>query len=155
MILVSDGTALTGLYLEGQKHFPKNADAWVWGAELPLFEQARVQLGEYFAGERRCFDLPLQPKGTPFQQRVWRELEGIPHGATLPYAEVARRVGKPTAARAVGAAVGRNPLTILVPCHRVVGQNGSLTGFAGGLDRKERLLNLESSHPSRPDWSLE
>lgn len=147
MILVSDGKSLTGLYLEGQKHFPKNADAWVWGENLPLFEKARVQLAEYFAGERRSFDLPLEPVGTPFQQRVWKELGAIPHGSTLAYSEIAHRMGRPTAARAVGAAVGRNPLTILVPCHRVLGQNGSLTGFAGGLERKERLLELESAQP--------
>jgi len=149
MILVSNGTALAGLYLEGQKHFPMNADTWVWGEDLPLFEKARVQLAEYFAGDRKCFDLPLEPMGTPFQQQVWEELKAIPHGATLTYSEIARRMGRPTATRAVGAAVGRNPLTILVPCHRVVGQNGSLTGFAGGLERKAKLLELESAPSAR------
>jgi len=149
MIMVSDGKALTGLYLEGQKHFPKNADTWIWGKGLPLFLETRRQLTEYFNGKRHSFDLPLEPAGTPFQQQVWKELRGIPHGVTLAYADVARRVGRPTATRAVGAAVGRNPLTILVPCHRVLGQNGSLTGFAGGLERKETLLKLESAQPSR------
>lgn len=147
MILVSDGTALIGLYLEGQKHFPNNAGTWIWGESLPVFQETRRQLGDYFEGRRRRFDLPLEPAGTPFQQQVWKALKGIPHGATLTYAEVARRIGKPTAARAVGAAVGRNPLTILVPCHRVLGQNGALTGFAGGLEQKKKLLDLESAQP--------
>jgi len=149
MIMVSDGKALTGLYLEGQKHFPKHAGTWIWGEELALFEKAQIQLTEYFAGKRSAFDLPLEPTGTSFQRQVWKELEALPFGTTASYAEVARRVGRPTATRAVGAAVGRNPLTILVPCHRVLGQDGSLTGFAGGLERKEKLLALEAPRPER------
>lgn len=150
MILVSNGTALTGLYLEGQKHFPKDASTWIWGEELGLFEKARRQLAEYFAGDRLCFELPLEPTGTSFQRQVWKELEALPFGTTSTYSALARRVGRPTAARAVGSAVGRNPLTILVPCHRVLGQNGSLTGFAGGLERKRKLLDLESARPVHP-----
>ena len=147
MILVSEGNALTGLYIEGQKHFPRNADTWVWGEDLPIFVKARIQLAEYFAGERDCFELPLEPAGTPFQRQVWKELEALPFGTTATYSELARRMRRPTATRAVGAAVGRNPLTILVPCHRVLGQDGSLTGFAGGLERKAKLLELESAQP--------
>ncbi len=101
------------------------------------------ELDEYFAGRRRAFDLVLAPAGTPFQLAVWEELRRIPFGGTTTYGELARRVGRPTAARAVGAAVGRNPISIIVPCHRVVGSDGALTGFAGGLDRKRALLALE------------
>ena len=145
MVMVSDGTALTGLYLEGQKHFPKNAASWSWDREVLPFADTLHQLADYFEGRRRTFDLPWSPAGTLFQKRVWKELETIPFGITVTYSELARRIGRPTATRAVGAAVGRNPLTILVPCHRVVGQNGSLTGFAGGLDRKRSLLELEAT----------
>lgn len=144
VFLVSKGSGLAGLYFEGQRHSPRDAAEWSWEAELPVFAETLRQLAEYFAGKRQSFELPLEPEGTPFQRDVWRELEAIPHGATLTYSELAQRVGRPKAARAVGAAVGRNPLSILIPCHRVVGQNGSLTGYAGGLDRKSALLELEA-----------
>lgn len=101
------------------------------------------QLGEYFAGERRQFELPLDLVGTPFQQKIWRSLADIPYGSTVSYGTQAERLGRPTASRAVGAANGRNPVSIVLPCHRVVGANGSLTGFAGGLTAKRFLLNLE------------
>ena len=104
---------------------------------------ARRQLEEYFAGRRRQFDLELTPDGTPFQQRVWKELCRIPFGTTISYRELATRVGQPNAMRAVGLANGRNPLAIVVPCHRVIGADGSLTGYGGGLDRKRYLLALE------------
>lgn len=112
-------------------------------------EHAASQLREYFAGERTRFDLPLAPAGTDFQRRVWGELERIPYGETATYGEVARAIGKPRAQRAVGLANGRNPIGIVVPCHRVVGADGSLTGYGGGLDRKAWLLNLEA-RPLRP-----
>ena len=106
-------------------------------------ETGKRQLREYFDGKRREFDLPLAPDGTGFQCRVWRELRRIPYGETISYGELARRIGKPTAARAVGAANGRNPLAIVVPCHRVIGADGTLTGYGGGLPVKEALLALE------------
>jgi methylated-DNA-[protein]-cysteine S-methyltransferase len=112
----------------------------------PLAETVR-QLRAYFAGELRDFDLPLAPEGTPFQLRVWRELRNIPYGQTISYGELARRVGSPKGSRAVGLANGANPISIVVPCHRVIGSNGKLTGYGGGLENKERLLALEREHP--------
>lgn len=111
------------------------------------FADVAAQLDEYFAGERKTFDLPLAPRGTPFQRSVWDELLRIPYGATKSYRDIANAIGKPAAVRAVGAANGANPLPIVVPCHRVVGANGSLTGFGGGIDVKRRLLALEGAIP--------
>ena len=110
-----------------------------------LLEQASEELAEYFAGTRRAFTLPLSPAGTEFQQAVWRALEAIPYGQTVSYRDIALRIGNPKACRAVGMANNRNPIPILVPCHRVVGADGSLTGYAGGLDTKAFLLKLEDS----------
>ena len=112
--------------------------------DTPPLAEARRQLEAYFAGELREFDLPLAPRGTGFQLRVWEELRAIPYGGTISYGELARRVGDPGAARAVGLANGRNPLPVIVPCHRVIGADGSLTGFGGGLGRKRALLELEA-----------
>lgn len=109
----------------------------------PVLSAAHKQLAEYFAGERRLFDLPLDFRGTDFQQQVWAALLEIPYGETRSYAQIAKVIGRPTACRAVGAANGRNPISIVAPCHRVVGADGRLTGFAGGLAVKERLLALE------------
>jgi len=141
--------ALTGLYFVRARHAPEIAATWrrCGASEAPFAECAR-QLGEYFAGARRGFDLPLAPVGTPFQQRVWREIARIPFGGTLSYAALAERAGAPGAARAAGAATGRNPLSVIVPCHRVLGGRGALTGYAGGLDRKVRLLALEGALPA-------
>ena len=111
----------------------------------PILEQAEAELREYFDGKRRQFSLPLAPRGTLFQRAVWAALNEIPFGVTCSYADIARKVGRPTAVRAVGAANGRNPIAIIVPCHRVVGANGTLTGYAGGLDRKRALLALEGA----------
>ncbi len=122
-------------------------------ADHPLLSRARLQLDEYFAGRRRAFDLPLAPQGTPFQRAVWFALAGIPYGQTCTYAQLAMRLGRPTASRAVGAANGRNPLGILLPCHRVIGTNGMLTGFSGGLEAKRFLLELEGALP-RPATDL-
>jgi methylated-DNA-[protein]-cysteine S-methyltransferase len=136
-----DGVALTGLYMEGHRRGPAVAPTWV--RDDAAFAQVTRQLDEFFAGGRRAFDLRLAPSGTPFQLAVWEELRRIPAGGTTTYGELARRVGRPAASRAVGAAVGRNPISVIVPCHRVVGSDGSLTGFAGGLERKRALLALE------------
>ena len=115
-----------------------------WTAEsTPVLVEVGRQLNEYFAGTRRSFDLPLEPSGTDFQQSVWKVLRGIPFGQTISYGEQARRLGDAKKARAVGSANGRNPLPIVVPCHRVIGTNGSLTGFAGGMDAKKWLLTHE------------
>lgn len=115
-----------------------------WHEDEKPFRAAIKQLREYFDGERRSFDLPLAPEGTAFQLEVWRALRGIPYGKTWSYGELARRIQRPRASRAVGAANGRNPLPIIVPCHRVIGANGALTGFGGGLKIKQQLLELES-----------
>jgi methylated-DNA-[protein]-cysteine S-methyltransferase len=141
----AEGASLTGVYFEGGRHAPAISAAWREDAASAPLEQCARQLAEYFAGHRRAFDLPLAPRGTPFQERVWKEIAAIPYGETLTYAELARRAGAPGAARAAGAATGRNPLSIVVPCHRVVGSAGGLTGYAGGLDRKERLLRMEGA----------
>ncbi|MDH4169733.1 MAG: methylated-DNA--[protein]-cysteine S-methyltransferase [Acidimicrobiia bacterium] len=114
------------------------------GGDHPVLDAAQTQLGEYFAGERRSFDLPLAPAGTPFQRQAWAALRRIPFGETRTYAEQAAAIGRPTAARAIGAANGKNPLPVVVPCHRVIGADGSLTGFAGGVDTKRFLLDLEA-----------
>ena len=111
--------------------------------DATALDAAAVQLREYFAGERATFDLPLNPDGNAFERRVWAELARIPYGDTASYAEIARRIGRPGAARAVGRANARNPIAIVVPCHRVIGSDGSLTGYAGGLDAKRALLALE------------
>lgn len=114
-----------------------------WQQADEPFEEARRQLEAYFAGQLREFNLPLAPRGTPFQLATWRELWKIPYGETITYAELARRIGRPRAVRAVGAANGRNPLAIVVPCHRVIGSNGRLVGYGGGLDIKRKLLEIE------------
>ena len=115
------------------------------GENSPLLQEAARQLNEYFAGGRRVFDLPVRPAGTAFQKQVWRALAGIPYGETRSYAEIARAVGRPKAFRAVGMANHRNPISIIIPCHRVVGADGSLTGYGGGLDKKTFLLKLEGA----------
>jgi methylated-DNA-[protein]-cysteine S-methyltransferase len=122
---------------------------WIYN-EKP-FASARQQLTEYFAGERREFDLPLKLSGTEFQMNVLQALQQIPYGETTSYADIAERIGRPKAVRAVGAANGRNPVPIIVPCHRVIGSHGDLTGFGGGLDTKEALLRLEAEHSQFPN----
>lgn len=145
LILSADGKALTGLYFPGHWHPPT---AEQLGVEVepdadPLLARARDQLTEYLAGERREFDLPLRTGGDDFSERVWALLCEIPYGATTTYGALAERLGSRGLAQRVGQCVGRNPLSILVPCHRVVGADGSLTGYAGGLKRKRTLLELE------------
>ena len=138
------GDALCGLYVVQQKYFPMAASQWQAAPRLPLFRNAMAQLRDYFAGARKAFDVPLAPEGTAFQQDVWSNIRAVPFGETITYAELARRCGRPSAVRAAGAATGRNPLMIVVPCHRIMGSGGALTGYAGGLDRKRALLELES-----------
>ena len=142
--LVSDGRALTGLYMEDQRHADAPGADWRRDDHLPVFAEATRQLAAYFDGRLSAFDLPLAPTGTLFQQRVWAELQRIPYGTTRSYGELARRLGSPNASRAVGLANGRNPLGIIIPCHRVVGASGKLVGYGGGLGRKEALLALEA-----------
>lgn len=143
IFIQSDGEFVTGLYMPNHKHW-QGLDASWQQSEAP-FKQVRQQLTEYFAGERQEFDIPTKSTGTPFQLRVWQELSRIPFGVTITYAELAQRVGNPSASRAVGNANGRNPISIIVPCHRVIGANGKLTGYGGGLDKKEWLLDWERS----------
>ena len=137
LVLTSDGTALTGVL------FDADVDPTWSTAPCAVLDQAAAQLGEYFAGERTEFDLPLEPAGTPFQRSTWLALREIPYAETINYGQLALRVGNPKASRAVGLANGRNPISIVVPCHRVIGADGSLTGYGGGLDRKRLLLDLE------------
>jgi methylated-DNA-[protein]-cysteine S-methyltransferase len=139
--LASDA-GLMGLWFDYQEHSPGLLDA----PEDPTqrwLAQTRIELDEYFAGHRRRFEMALAPQGTPFQEAVWRVLFTIACGDTISYGRIARELGNPLASRAVGAAVGRNPISIIVPCHRVIGENGTLTGYAGGLHRKQALLDLE------------
>jgi len=143
MVLAAHDTALVGVWFDGQQHQP-DFSVWASAPQHPVLQQAVTQLQQYFAGQRRTFDLPLDlSSGTDFQQAVWAALQEVATGTTVSYGTISQRIGKPKAVRAVGAAIGRNPLGIVVPCHRVVGANGALTGYAGGLDRKIALLDLE------------
>ncbi|HEY8050793.1 MAG TPA: methylated-DNA--[protein]-cysteine S-methyltransferase [Ramlibacter sp.] len=145
MVVAATARGVAGIWFEGQKHIPDHS-AWPMDDAHPAIREALAQLADYFAGRRTSFDLPLDLQaGTAFQQSVWRALLAIPHGATTSYGTLSRDIGAPAAARAVGAAVGRNPVSIVVPCHRVLGTGGSLTGYAGGLDRKSALLKLEGA----------
>ena len=146
MQATAEGNALTGLYFIGQQHFPATADDWVEDARAQPFAALRRQLDEYFAGKRQAFDLPLAPgggRGTAFQHAVWDAIAAVPFGATTTYAALAACCGRPAAARASGAATGRNPISLIIPCHRIVGTSGALTGYAGGLERKRTLLAFE------------
>ncbi|WP_285486542.1 methylated-DNA--[protein]-cysteine S-methyltransferase [Amycolatopsis taiwanensis] len=141
LTLVAAGGALTGLYMDRQRYRP--SEETFGDRDDEPFAGAIRQLEEYFAGERTDFDLDLAPRGTPFQRTVWAALREIPYGETVSYGELAGLIGRPGSARAVGAANGRNPIGIIVPCHRVVGSTGDLTGYGGGLDRKRHLLDFE------------
>jgi methylated-DNA-[protein]-cysteine S-methyltransferase len=145
MIVAATHRGLAGVWFEGQRHLP-DSSAWPAQPQHPVLLRAVAQLEEYFGGSRTGFDLPLDLQGgTAFQQSVWQALLAIPRGGTTSYGVLSRRIGQPAAVRAVGAAVGRNPLSIVVPCHRVLGVDGSLTGYAGGLERKSALLQLEGA----------
>jgi methylated-DNA-[protein]-cysteine S-methyltransferase len=145
VLLAATPRGLAGLWFDGQRHHP-DTTGWQFDAAHPVLRAAIEQLDAYFAGQRTTFDLPLDLQhGTAFQQSVWQALLAIPRGASTSYGELGQRIGAPGAARAIGAAVGRNPLSVVVPCHRVLGAGGALTGYAGGLDRKTALLRLEGA----------
>ncbi|MGL4233903.1 MAG: methylated-DNA--[protein]-cysteine S-methyltransferase [Casimicrobium sp.] len=143
MLVVATDDAITDLHIVSGKYVPKIDEQWIDSPKLPVFLQLRQELGEYFAGKRKRFEVKLAPEGTEFQRAAWKALTKIPFGQTRSYGEQAAAIGKPKAVRAIGAANGRNPIAIVVPCHRVIGANGTLTGYAGGLDKKEFLLKLE------------
>ncbi len=144
LTLAASTRGLALAWFDAQAHRSDEVDA-PEQPEHPLLATAAREFGEYFAGNRRAFSVALDAQGTPFQQQVWQALRGITMGTLCTYGDIASQVGRPDAARAVGAAVGRNPISIIVPCHRVVGRDGSLTGYAGGLPRKEALLRLEGA----------
>jgi methylated-DNA-[protein]-cysteine S-methyltransferase len=146
LTIVADDGQICCLYMDLQRHRPDDGELGELeprGRKVQPFEAAADQLDAYFAGELTRFDLPLAPRGSHFQQRVWAALQEIPYGGTESYGELAQRVGSPGGARAVGLANGKNPIGIIIPCHRVVGADGSLTGYGGGLGRKKQLLDLE------------
>ena len=146
LTIVAEDGQIRCLYMDLQRHRPDDdelGEPEPLGCDAEPFKAAADQLDAYFTGERTTFDLPLAPLGSEFQQRVWSALQEIPYGRTESYGELAERIGSPGGARAVGLANGKNPIGILIPCHRVVGANGSLTGYGGGLDRKRQLLDLE------------
>jgi methylated-DNA-[protein]-cysteine S-methyltransferase len=146
LTLVAEDGAIVGLYMNLQRHRPDDGDLGEpdrRGRQAAPFKTAADQLDAYFAGALTRFTLPMAPRGSEFQQRVWTALQGIPYGQTQSYGELAERIGSPRAARAVGLANGKNPISIVIPCHRVVGSDGNLTGYGGGLDRKKQLLDLE------------
>jgi methylated-DNA-[protein]-cysteine S-methyltransferase len=145
MLIAATDDGVAGIWFVGQRHGP-DSSGWRDDPAHPMLQRAIAELRGYFEGGRKQFTLPLDMRcGTPFQQSVWQALLAIPPGATSTYAELARRLGRPQAARAIGAAVGRNPVSIVVPCHRVLGTGGSLTGYAGGVERKAALLRLEGA----------
>jgi methylated-DNA-[protein]-cysteine S-methyltransferase len=143
MLLAATDRGLAGVWFESQQHHPDASDAPTQPGH-PHLAQAARELAQYFKGQRQHFEVPLDPQGTPFQQRVWSALRRIAPGSTSTYSDVARSAGHADAVRAAGAAIGRNPISVIVPCHRVIGRDGSLTGYAGGLERKRALLELES-----------
>ncbi|HEX3098919.1 MAG TPA: methylated-DNA--[protein]-cysteine S-methyltransferase [Usitatibacter sp.] len=145
MVAIAADGALAAVDFTDARYARPIGPGWCEDPRSPILAACARQLVDYFAGRRHAFDLPLAAAGTPFQRRVWNEISRIPYGETVSYTELAARAGAPGAARAAGAATGRNPLAIVVPCHRVVGARGALTGYAGGIDRKTRLLALEGA----------
>ena len=145
ILLEEEDRRLTGLSFLKDRKLPDGLDF----AETPLMREAKRQLDEYFAGSRRAFELPLAPKGTPFQLRCWEALQKIPYGRTATYADIARAAGSPKGFRAAGLANNKNPIAIIIPCHRVIGSNGKLVGFGGGLEVKAFLLRLEAMTAAR------
>ena len=143
LLLTADAMALTGVYFAGCDHIPAASRSWKRKPHHAILRQTADQLQEYFAGARQNFSLALQLTGTSFQKAVWREIARIPYGETMTYSELAQCAGAPRAIRAAGTSTGRNPVSIIIPCHRVVGKGGTLRGFAGGLERKRQLLELE------------
>jgi len=147
MLLVAEDGGLSGVYFDGQKYLPQIEPEWRRDARHAPLRQAKRELAEYFGGERKRFETALAPQGTPFQRSVWTAISTVCFGETITYSELACRAGCTGSARAAGAATGRNPISIIIPCHRIVGSNGSLTGYAGGLGRKRALLALEAGMP--------
>lgn len=143
LLLVSDGCNLNGLFLPNHKHGFSIGTDWQEDEGAPPFPIARRQLGDYFSGTRKVFDLPLKTNGTLFQENVWQILKSIPYGTTSSYKDIALQLNKPDSIRAVGGANGRNPISIIIPCHRVLGSDGKLTGYGGGIERKAALLDFE------------
>jgi methylated-DNA-[protein]-cysteine S-methyltransferase len=154
LLLTSRGHALTGLYFVDRSHAPQIGRDWIGQEDTDIFMQTEQELREYAAGERKRFDVAVNLSGTPFQMRVWREINTIPFGHTLTYSDLAHRIGNPQSVRAVGTATGANPVSWIVPCHRVVGKSGALTGYAGGVSRKRSLLDFESAQSSGRDAIL-
>lgn len=142
--------AVAGLWFEDERHAPLPGPDWRHAPDDDTLRQLERELGEYFGGKRRAFDVAVAPEGTPFQQSVWRALRTVPYGATASYGAIAAAIGRPRAVRATGAANGRNPVSIVIPCHRIVGADGSPTGYAGGIARKEWLLLLENGIAATP-----
>lgn len=144
LLLAASGQGLCGVYFDAHRHF-RGPQGWLASEDHPHLRRAAGQLDEYFAGKRWIFDLPLDLSGTPFQQKVWKQLPQVPYGATASYRLHAQSVGAGNAVRAVGTAIGRNPISIIIPCHRIVGSDGALAGYAGGLERKRYLLAFEAA----------
>ena len=154
VLVAGDGDSLQWLSFTTGRQKATSLSEWTEDNRDTLLREAGRELEAYFAGKRERFDLPLAPQGTAFQKRVWKKLVSIPYGKTVSYSELARRIGRPGAFRAVGAANGQNPISVIIPCHRVLGKNGDLTGYGGGLDVKRRLLELERwSNESRSERS--
>ncbi len=143
LLVASQDDKLTGLYFKG-RHHAQIVSTWIRQDDVEIFAQTEQQLDEYASGHRKDFDLPTSLSGTPFRMQVWKEIATIPYGQTITYSEIAQRLGKPDAVRAVGTATGANPLSIIIPCHRVVGKCGTLTAYAGGPVRKTALLDFEA-----------
>ena len=143
LTVVTDGDSLVGVYFPDHKHPPKDIGEWV--AEHPVLLRAEQELDEYLAGERKEFSVPVTAEGSDFSEQVWALLREIPYGDTVTYGDLARKLGNVHFAQQVGQSVGRNPVSIIIPCHRVVGAGGALTGYAGGVERKRALLDLESA----------
>jgi methylated-DNA-[protein]-cysteine S-methyltransferase len=150
LLLVSNAKQLTGVYFRDCEHVPAMPDEWKFDPAQPVLLQAEAELQEYLTGARTAFSVPLHYAGTDFQNEIWRQIALIPFGETVTYTELARRAGAPEAVRAAGTAAGKNPLGIIIPCHRVVGKHGALGGYAGGLKRKQHLLALEKSYREKP-----
>ena len=148
MLLLATDDGLCGVYFHRQKYFPSKEKDWKRDPGHAILKRAKRELAEYFAGKRSHFDVALDPEGTPFQRSVWKAISRVGYSRTITYGALAAKAGHRGSARAAGAATGRNPISIIVPCHRIVGSNGSLTGYAGGLDRKRALLALEGAQSS-------
>jgi methylated-DNA-[protein]-cysteine S-methyltransferase len=142
----TDGTSISSVHIEGDRYFTHIPDEWKQNQDEPLLQRVQVELDKYFAGLLTEFTIPITPQGTEFQQLVWRALREIPIGTTISYGDLAKRIGRPHAVRAVGTAIGRNPICIIIPCHRVLASNGSLGGYVAGVERKQYLLHLEKQH---------